>query len=1193
MSAWLLLALLPLAAPLPIEFDTDPGYRARPTFLANAAAHPRVSVAEGVLTLGVAEAGRGMKFELPLRGLDSDRAVYLVMRYRARHLAGGYALWAYDDSQGGRELLNTGQLKQDGQWHLLALHLADAGARGVIRSLLTEIQCAGAPAELSLDYLRASDEVPAGADQFPPARVETPPRVLRFGQLPRPTPQPGWLSERAKDYTAEVADGVLHLRADGRHQGMKFTVALPEPLDLKPYTWAALRYRAVGLAPWGDYAVWLGSGPGGQPDQSTSIASLSQLEADGHWHVALVALKATFAARDLAVQVCAADGRGELWLDSLSLSNDRPLVAATDVLTLQTDWTAARLTAFQPVDLAPLADARAAARLRSMGLRSWLPGGKVTAQGIPFHLLAAERNVVTTPEDINRRLAVPIGTQATELYLLAAARLPSRDGARMGDPVAMTRFGNPERFRVAVVYGDGVTDELFPVCVTSGRYEVRSGPEVYALTSLRAAPIERIELINRMDTAWFALAGVTANQGPPATTAPAVLGLPPTPPAWPAAATAPAVRVGDGELVLDDGRLSLTLATRPGLKLTGATLRGGELSVVPGPLFTLGAGEAQVTSEQVTAGPPVREGGVVHVPFASTNPAVPIAGELLAGSGPDGLALRLAVRNTGSRPLAPKVRFPILAGARLGTVADTWYLWGRKGGIVANRPVRQRQAYGGEYPLQVADLFNPRQGYGLALFTRDLADVYRHHELTKDARGVDWSIDYWPAEVPAGGTIETVPTVLKAHAGDWRAALGLYRRWAQSWYRPQSPPKDWFQRVFYYQQTTAWGQLRDAATGRWRMKEVIEDYRNYHGCLDYLHIFDFGDSPKYGRVGDYNHYDELGGLAVMRAAIAQAQAMGVRIGLYIEGYLCDERGVWGKPHVARYDIRQPDGKPLLWNGAPMEHMMCPAAQGWRDHQAETYRRVTGELQPDGMYIDQYGFLDTWKTCWSREHGHPVPMGPLRGERATTAAIRAAMPATIANLTEETPNDVNSQHQDGALGYSVTFSDPTLMPHRVDLFRFCFPSFKVFQLTSYNAFTEGGWQLLKWPFFNGEGYWLGGGTSDTYCEDAHQFLRDVWRITHQHTAAFCSTDVEPLVPTLVPTVYANRFTGGGETVWTLFNADYRTVRGGLLRVPHRAGTIYTDAFSGRPLPPTLRDGQAEIALELGPWGVGCVVARPGP
>ena len=269
-------------------------------------------------------------------------------------------------------------------------------------------------------------------------------------------------------------------------------------------------------------------------------------------------------------------------------------------------------------------------------------------------------------------------------------------------------------------------------------------------------------------------------------------------------------------------------------------------------------------------------------------------------------------------------------------------------------------------------------------------------------------------------------------------------------------------------------------------------------------------------------------------------------------------------------------------------MMC-RLRGWRNHLAEVYARVAGEL-PQRMYTDQYGFTDLWKVCNSREHGHPVPWPPIRGERDTTQAIRSSLPPGIANLTEETPNDVNSQHQDGALGYSVTFSDASLMPHRVDLFRFMFPDFKVFQLVQYNAFTQGAWHLLKYPFFNGEATWLHANPETDYCEDAHQFLKKAFAILNANEDAFCSEDVEPLVPTLKPTVFANRFTGLRETVWTLFNAEFRTIRGDVLQVPHVDGTRYEDAFSGQQIVPQVAGGTATLPITLGPRDVGAIIAR---
>ena len=161
--------------------------------------------------------------------------------------------------------------------------------------------------------------------------------------------------------------------------------------------------------------------------------------------------------------------------------------------------------------------------------------------------------------------------------------------------------------------------------------------------------------------------------------------------------------------------------------------------------------------------------------------------------------------------------------------------------------------------------------------------------------------------------------------------------------------------------------------------------------------------------------------------------------------------------------------------------------------------------------------------------------------------------------------MNSQFQDGALGYSVAQGSESLSPHRIDLFRFQFPRFKVFQLVSYNNFVEGGWDLLKFPFFNGEGTWLGNAIPEGFSPDAQAFLRRAFAILHEHRDEFCSDDVEPLVPTLDARVFANRFTAGRKTALTLYNSGFATFRGEVVQVPHRPGCRYVDAFTGQPVP----------------------------
>ena len=1186
---------------LPLDFDDGIAHwEPRPTFQATPAADPHIAVGDGIVTLSVDEPGRSMKFELPLRPFDSDLHGYLVFRYRAENLAGGYAIWVYDGAPGGREILKTSKLTTDGQWHVAAIDLWAAGVVGVVRSLITDVRCAGEPASIAFDRIWPAGQPPDGADVFPeqvPAPVT---HELEFEKIGELTHQPGWLANPTEAFGAERTETALVLRVNEPASGMKWSADLAEPIELSQFAHVAIRYRARDISPSGEYCVWLGSAPGGLPPENTVPLRLSDLSDDGEWHVAVAVVAEKFAAVSVALQVQSGEGNGEVALDWIRFSGRKPMIAAEDMLAFEPGWDRSRLPAgsFSTVDLSEHGNDTMGAHLRSQGFSSWLEPGRITVGGIPFELGREPAGILAAAPEIGGVGAAPVQDKATEVYLLIGARLPI-EKLRRGGQRQVQKVKTVERFICEVEYEDGVTDQVFPVSLQNGSYELKHGIAAYALTDLRDAPLREVRLRNHMYSADIVAAAITLNRGELATKAPNVQELPESRPIALALPVKPAgIAETDDGFTIDSHLLRMDLRTENGISLRGLQLHrpGGEmLRIESGPLFELGVGETVLSSEQVTVGEASMdtENGVhtLTIPIDARPGGVPIAGALVitVGIGED-IGMNLDIRNVGDGPIVPVVNFPLVRGARIGSVEDTWYLYCRKGGIISNRPTRQSKYYGGEYPLQVSDIFNPTAGSGLALLTYDRANIYRTWELTKDVDGVDWRMGYFGFEHEPGARIEVAPTALRAHWGDWRAALGIYRDWVSGWYKPQVPRKRWFQGVFYYQQVTAWSVLRDRATGQWRTADVVKRFQDFFGRLDYLHIFDFGQSMVYGRVGDYNHYDELGGLETMRAEIAAVQAMGIPVGLYIEGYLCDDRGVWGSEHVPGCDIRQADGTPLMWPGSDTEHMMCPACRDWREHLATTYGRVAKDLQPNGMYIDQYGFINTWKVCHSSEHGHPTPWPPIRGERDTTEAIRAGIGnPEIANLTEETPNDVNSQHQDGALGYSVSANDPELAPHRVDLFRFIFPDFKVFQLTQYDPFTEGDWDLLKFPFFNGEGFWLHGGTDD-YDPEAADFLRKAFAILNENEGAFCSDDIEALVPTVVPTVYANRFSAADRTVWTLFNARYHTFRGDCLRVPHTQGTHYVNAFTDQLIAASVDGGRATIPIELGARGVGCVIAH---
>ena len=63
------------------------------------------------------------------------------------------------------------------------------------------------------------------------------------------------------------------------------------------------------------------------------------------------------------------------------------------------------------------------------------------------------------------------------------------------------------------------------------------------------------------------------------------------------------------------------------------------------------------------------------------------------------------------------------------------------------------------------------------------------------------------------------------------------------------------------------------------------------------------------------------------------------------------------------------------------------------------------------------------------------------------------------------------------------------------------------------------------------------------------------------------------------------------MWTLYNANGRSVRTPVLRVKHVAGADYEDGWNGHQLTPKIEGDLAALAVELGPKGIGCVTQAP--
>jgi iron(II)-dependent oxidoreductase len=136
--------------------------------------------------------------------------------------------------------------------------------------------------------------------------------------------------------------------------------------------------------------------------------------------------------------------------------------------------------------------------------------------------------------------------------------------------------------------------------------------------------------------------------------------------------------------------------------------------------------------------------------------------------------------------------------------------------------------------------------------------------------------------------------------------------------------------------------------------------------------------------------------------------------------------------------------------------------------------------------------------------------------------------------------------------------------------------------------------LQYAFFNGVGYesWenIWGIWNSITPRDA-EALRRVAKIERAFADLLVSPGWEPHTPTLRYGVFASKWPGATQTLWTIVNRNEFAVTGPQIQVSHQAGLHYYDVWHGTELAPTIEGGTAILSLDLEPKGFGALLAAP--
>lgn len=994
-----------------------------------------------------------------------------------------------------------------------------------------------------------------------------------------------------------------------------------EPIWIDPFSSCRFSYRAGGLWEQAERVILVRSGatgpvtPGAKNPENplavrgeAVVLSGDELIADGRWHEVTVDLASLLDTHQIDQIVVEIHPRRNARLEMKQLRFEAPALE--------------RLPGEGTVSRAPTSDETSLKEMCSEWVPISIPKGSTrwndlkalfnltedfsaptewVVYGVPFCPPARDARIASTVLWDEDHLEIPVRGRACEVAILLGCRLFGTDSAWKFRRRA--EIHQPERFTITLRYEDGASFQAFPWQIASKEFRVSEGIDVYVIPSDPRKALSSLVLNERMSYGQLFLLALSAHRsgkrigpGLQAMSAPKPICKTKT------GAVHDQKRVSsrNESVTIHDGLLEMELPSVGELRVLDLRHLPLACSLLRNAsdrrLFTLYRGGREISSASFSIRNLAISSEERSAKLSCRSEETQIDVEATFSINTDhGISLDLNILNWGDGECDLKVVSPDLRGLRLSSLlADDFYCFPVQAAVISSEPADLAADYGGRFPLQFIDLF-ARGGGGLYLLTQDRTIREKRYGLRKGDRGTDIRVEhgrYVPIELGPGESWCAPRTIFGGHLGDWHDALAAYRSWAKSWQSSRPASRDWIRDVWICRRDYplgGTGYLLDEAKNRYTFSALIQESEEELGGIDLIDISGWAYMEARGRVGDYD-CSELGGLRNLREQIAVGHELGVQTGLYLEGYLVDERSRVIETVGDAWQLVGADGEKRFWPGN-REMFMCPAVMEWQDYFSRVYRRVAEEIGADALYVDQFGFADRGKACYSDRHGHTLGQSPLIGEDAMLRRIRAALDACrpeVALYTEEVPCDLTSSLVDAAFCYGMYHASSDSHPTKLNLFRYAFPEFKIIELfvpgIHPRASSE---EDAKLAFFHGHAVWLKGRAASWYSRSFREFVRKSHEIRRQYSRAFSSEDCEPLVPTLIPGVYANRFSDGSVTIYTLYNSLYYSVDEPSIAIPIEEGQHVVDLWGGTQAEMEEHEGLVLVRSALPPHGVGCL------
>ncbi len=258
-----------------------------------------------------------------------------------------------------------------------------------------------------------------------------------------------------------------------------------------------------------------------------------------------------------------------------------------------------------------------------------------------------------------------------------------------------------------------------------------------------------------------------------------------------------------------------------------------------------------------------------------------------------------------------------------------------------------------------------------------------------------------------GGIWEIPETVCEKVEGDWHDAAKRYRAWYDTTHEIRAAAPAWTQDVTG-QLLVIMRQQNEKIIWKYTDIPLLCDIAERNG-LNCIGLFGWTEGGHDHLYPDYDPSDEMGGVAALKAGIAEAHRRGIRVYMYANGQLQQVGATeFWKKYGENLALVKKDGSRVIqtyhkYKDIPEYEFAlgCLYGNPWLDRMLALAQQAA-DFGADGILYDQLGIFSPFG-CYGKGHGHPTPFYSYAEERPSfMRAIANAMLKThpdFAILTE--------------------------------------------------------------------------------------------------------------------------------------------------------------------------------------------------